>query len=357
MKICYFLHTLNNRTGVGTLTNSIIDGVKKCSTEISYSVLTSEDYLKPSIFLILKNWFYIRGEIKKADIVHAFDGYPYGVLAHIISIGTGKPVIITAIGSGSSQMLKQFNLRAILLQWAYKRSRGVVAISRYVADEIEAVVGISVEVINPGVDFTFWNGNGPSALDSKVDSLRPYFLTQGELKERKGYSVLLPMMKDILENHPSANYVIVANTTRNAKYFGELKNMIEELGLTGRVIFFSDVSAEDLRTLYQKSTGYVLLPQNINGDVEGFGISILEASASGVPVVVGKGSGANDAVEDGKSGFLVDSLNKSEVEGRLTDLLENTTLHTQLSEGAKTWAQKMTWENQAKKYLDLYEKK
>jgi glycosyltransferase involved in cell wall biosynthesis len=277
------------------------------------------------------------------------------VIACLAAWGTGKPVIITAIGSGSIKKLQDFGPKSWLLRWGYRQATRVTAISNYVARELQKEIpGLPVHVINPGVDYSFWGVEETTPLDTTLNELSPYFLTQGELKRRKGYSVLLPILKTVFNRHPEAHYVVIANTTRNREYFEELQLLINTLGLSKKITFLSDLSISELRRVYQKARGYVLLPQNIGGDVEGFGISILEASAAGVPVVVGSGSGADDAVSD-QGGYLVNSSNKDEVLLRLTSLLENNTLREQLSVGARKWAESMDWDNQIKKYIRLYE--
>ena len=101
---------------------------------------------------------------------------------------------------------------------------------------------------------------------------------------------------------------------------------------------------------------YLLLPKNVDGDVEGFGLSILEASASGIPVVVGKGSVADDAVLDGQSGFLVDGNNEEEVIEKVSLLLDDNKLSEKLSNGAEKWARRNSWESKIERYKNIYEK-
>jgi hypothetical protein len=81
MKICYLTSTLNPRTGTGQFASHIVEGTKKYLPEGKSFVLTRENYLQPSFFSILKNWFEIRRRVKNATLVHALDGYPYGVIA------------------------------------------------------------------------------------------------------------------------------------------------------------------------------------------------------------------------------------------------------------------------------------
>jgi phosphatidylinositol alpha-1,6-mannosyltransferase len=60
--------------------------------------------------------------------------------------------------------------------------------------------------------------------------------------------------------------------------------------------------------------------------VEGFGISFVEASASGLPIVAGNSGGVPDAVRDGETGFLVEPEDPAAVAERVTELLANPNL-------------------------------
>ncbi|KKT40781.1 MAG: hypothetical protein UW30_C0018G0001 [Candidatus Giovannonibacteria bacterium GW2011_GWA2_44_13b] len=77
---------------------------------------------------ILKNFFRIRKIFKECDVIHAMDTYPYGIIAALASLGLGKKIIITAVGSGSIIPLysKIFFLPSV---FSCKRADAIVAIS------------------------------------------------------------------------------------------------------------------------------------------------------------------------------------------------------------------------------------
>ena len=354
MRICVLTHTLNPRTGVGVLTNNIIDGIRKVNQDINFSVLTSEDYIKPSVYEIIKNWRHIREEIKSSDIVHAIDTYPYGVIACIANFRASKPVIITAVGSGSVRMLEGFGWKSFLLRWAYRRADSLTAISNYVANEVKKTLpNLSIEVINPSVDYEFYskedNKKHPSALEGR------YIITQGEFKERKGYEEILPIMKKIMAVS-DVKYVIVGNTGQNREYQEKLYKIMKDLGIREKIFIRTNLSREELRALYKNAILYLTLPKNVKGDIEGYGMAIVEAAATGTPAVVGLGSGADDTVNDGESGFLIKGENSEEVKERILSIIDNSKLQEKLSIGAQNLAKGNSPENKAKKYIEIYER-
>ena len=351
MRICYLAHTLNPKTGAGVFTENLVSGIRAQSKGAEFSVLTSENHIKPDLLGFLKNLPHVRARFREADIVHALDGYPYGVVAALANLGISKPLVITAVGSGSVGLLRQSGLKTELLKWAYQKADKVTAISRYVANEIRNVLpNLSIEVVNHGVDADFFKPLGTKENDA------PYIVTQGEFKRRKGYSEILPIMKKIMDKKPELKYVIVADTGRNKEYQMELQLLLRTLDIEDRVVIKSSLNREKLRETYQRASLYLSLPKNVLGDVEGFGLSILEAAACGVPAVVGRGSGADDAVSDGRSGFLMDGSDEKKIVEKILSILDNKDLHLELSLGARKWAEENVWATKTRTYLKLYEK-
>lgn len=354
MRICIFTQTLNQRTGAGVFASSVIDGIRKMKPDTEFSIITGEDYIQPSFFHLLKNWSLIRAKIKQADIVHALDGYPYGVIASLANIGISRPFIITAIGSGSIGKLDGIGWRSLLLRWAYKKAACITAISHYVAREIKEILPhLRIEIINPGVDYDYYSSKSKETI---TPTGYEYLITQGEFKKRKGYEEMLPVVKEVMKTKSDLRYVIIANDSRNKSYQDALYKLMDSLGIRDRVIIRSSLSREELRSAYRDAILYLSLPKNANGDVEGFGMAIMEAAATGTPSVVGKGSGADDAVHDGQSGFLVDGSNKAEVVRKALSLIDGGELRDRLSLGAKKWASENSWESKIGRYIELYQK-
>ena len=82
----------------------------------------------------------------------------------------------------------------------------------------------------------------------------------------------------------------------------------------------------------------------LKGDYEGFGIVFLEAAACSKPVIAGNYGGIQDAVEDSKSGFIIDGTNPAEIERILTDLIINPQLRKKIGEyGLQRVRQQFDW--------------
>jgi phosphatidylinositol alpha-1,6-mannosyltransferase len=101
-----------------------------------------------------------------------------------------------------------------------------------------------------------------------------------------------------------------------------LHDLAREFGVPDRVIFAGALSDDDLAEAYATSTLYVGLSRidrEIN--VEGFGISFVEAAASGVPSIAGDSGGVRSAVRDGETGIVVPPTDLASITAAIASLL------------------------------------
>ena len=103
-----------------------------------------------------------------------------------------------------------------------------------------------------------------------------------------------------------------------------------DLGVADRVRFLADVPDSDLPALYNRAELYLGLSRMMQQRVEGFGISLAEASACGVPVIAGRTGGIPAAVRDGETGMLVDAEEAGAVATAIERLLNDPPLRARL---------------------------
>ena len=214
------------------------------------------------------------------------------------------------------------------------------------------VPGLPVRVVNHGVDPVFEKGS----VSLPVGISKPYILSVGSVKRRKGHHQALRAFAEIRKKHKNLSYVIVGNPSQSSEYFKELQEIIQNENLEKFVHFVHGLSFQELNTLYAEAEFFTLLPENVGGDVEGFGLVFLEAARAGLPVVASKGTSAEDAVRDTRNGYLVDPQNVPEVVQKVLRILENQSLRGTLSSESRKFAHEMSWDTQVKKYIDIYEK-
>ncbi len=351
MKICYLNHDTRNNTGAGRFYNSLSAAVKKAIPGVGIEILTSENILCPNKLKLLLAFPMIRKVFKSCDVIHALDGWPYGVIAAVASLGLKKKLIITAIGTGAVKSLYSFWKRP-LLRWAYRKAGKVIAVSNNTKKEIQKFLpDLKIEVINHGVDFRKFDvRNVGNVRDENTQQFRPYILSVGALKKRKGFEYSIEAFAKIAEKFRDLKYVIVGDGSERQN----LESRIQNLELDDRVIFLSDLREEELIALYKNAELFILLPQDSNKDIEGFGLVFLEAAAAGLPIVTTKETSAEDAVLDGRNGFLVSPQDFQAAALATEKILSDKNLHKSMSQESIKFAKEMSWEKAASHYMNLY---
>jgi phosphatidylinositol alpha-1,6-mannosyltransferase len=211
-----------------------------------------------------------------------------------------------------------------------------------------------IEVVENGVDPGAFLGilNQDLARQQLGIADEKILLTVARLVARKGQDMVLRALPKILQRVPNVKYVVVGK----GSYEGRLRELTRELHLEPHVVFTGFVPQHELPLYYWASDIFVM-PSRIereSGDVEGFGITFLEANMCGKPVVAGLSGGVEDAVVDGKTGFLVNPTSEKEIAEKIITLLSNENMAALLgSQGQKRILDGFTWNHIAQRYISI----
>lgn len=224
--------------------------------------------------------------------------------------------------------------QAICVRWLRFCDR-IVANSRYTAFLVaqKRVHQEIISVIPPGVQAESFTG------PANVDAIKKEFGLQdkqtilfvGRLAKRKGVREFIEnSFAKIVKKIPNVCFVVVGDNpseslTHHDDMFGQIKPALFATGLLNHVQLRGALDDDEVIQLYQ-ACDVVVLPALVStDDTEGFGIVLLEAAAAGKPAVATRVGGIPDAVEDGKSGILVDPGDYERLSQTLIDLLSNET--------------------------------
>lgn len=156
MKICFLNKNLDTRAGEGRYGRDIVENISKqkgMETFVLIEPLLRKSYLLRHFANLFVNALKIRKYVKKCDIVHALDGYPYGVIAALANIGLGKKLIINGIGTNSILPLDK-PIKKVLMKWAYKKADRILCISSFTEKQILKRIELTnTIVINHGVNY------------------------------------------------------------------------------------------------------------------------------------------------------------------------------------------------------------
>lgn len=350
MRICYLNHDTKGNTGAGKFYASFSEAVKKNIPGVELEVLTSDKVLYPNKLKLLLALPVIRKILSRCDVIHALDGWPYGVIAALANKTLKKPLIITAIGTGAVQPLYDWR-RRWLMKWAYRRADRVVAVSNNTKKEIlKFLPDLNVGVVPHGVDAAKFQ-MVHAGYQAEAQKLKPYILSVGSLKPRKGFQYSIEAFAKIAGQFPDLKYVIVGGGPE----YENLKFKTENLKLRDRIIFLSNIHQDYVSALYQNAELFLLLPQDDQKDIEGFGLVFLEAAACGLPVIATKNTSAEDAVREGKNGFLVPAKDFAAAAEMMRILLTDKNLRQSYGKESVIFANAMTWESAAKAYRAIYQ--
>ena len=364
MKICYLTHDLRHDYGSGVFSKRLIEGVRgrmRCEVIALTSEYAGVEYERPLLiphkYKFLREIFRIRRIFKECDIIHALDGFPYGAIAAILSVGLGKPLIITGAGTGAVLALYK-RIPGMLLRWSYRRADRVTAISNFTKQEMTRFVpDISVKVVNHGVDVELFQRADGSHVDIK--RFQPYILSVGTLRWRKGYDISIRAFAQAQKKISSLHYVIVGKKYKN-DYYRQLQTLIDELHLKDKIHILERIDIkEELADIYKGAELFCLFSQNHGHDIEGFGLVFLEAAAAGIPVVGIKNCGVEDAVLDGENGYLVEPRRYDDPNAftsAIIKILEDEDLKKRMAASSLAFAKRSTWDERIGEYVRIYKK-
>ena len=209
--------------------------------------------------------------------------------------------------------------------------------------------------IAPGIDtehFAPKSARGDLIEKYRLDGRR-VIVSVGRLVHRKGQDELVKAMPKILEQFPDAILLFVGEGPIKQMLF----NSAKQLGVLPKVLFTGRVSHHDLPDYICLGEIFAMpVRSRFSGlEVEGLGIVYLEASACGLPVIVGNSGGAVDAVLDKKTGLLVDGTKSDQIAEAICELLANPERAKQMGADGRDWViknwQLSTWSEKFNKVL------
>ncbi len=252
---------------------------------------------------------FIHGLIKSpgSDLIYIADGVlaPVGWLLKVI---TRKPVVMTIHGLELTYNFLSFKK---LSAFFYQRLDRIITVSENtrqlalkqgIREDRLAVIPNGVAI--PSSVKKFQRQDLNSWLKRITDDLF-IIVSIGRLVKRKGITWFIEEVCPKLEN----NFLYLIGGAGPEE--PEIASAINKTGLNDRIIMLGRISESEKEMLLQTGSCFVMPNIPVSGDVEGFGISAIEAAVRGLPVIAANLEGLRDAVIDGHNGYLFESGNVS----------------------------------------------
>jgi len=383
MRVLYLTDSLSDLDGVGRYAVRLVASLQEADPSLEVEFLLARKH-RPTSSAVPADWpiqvalppdyfFYMSharfwasfllalprvvAAARRADVVHAIKDFPHNWLALAAARIAGKPCIATAHGTYTIQPLLDPRHAARALA-TYGGFASMISVSGYTRRRLlELLDGRPPEperviVIPNAVNAEHYLE--PREVGQKPWHGQRFTLGIGELKERKGHHLAVAAWARVARDQPDLHHYIVGRTMGDA-YEASLVATAREAGAEERLHFLGNIDEEEKIDLLQRAEVFLHTPVTAeDGGFEGFGIVYLEASASGTPVIGSLDCGAEDAIRDGVTGFLV-AQEVDAIGARLRELLTDSDLRARLGSAGRAHAQASVWADNAREVRRLYD--
>jgi glycosyltransferase involved in cell wall biosynthesis len=235
------------------------------------------------------------------------------------------------------------------LKYACRVADKIVAISERTKQDLIELLKVSpgkIEVICQGCDPLFKQvatEQEKQAILEKYNLPADFILSVGTIEERKNLLLLIKALPDITDP------IKLVAIGRQTHYTKKVKQLISGLHLDNRVIFLNAVNFIDLPAIYQSAKVFVYPSR-----YEGFGIPVLEALCSGIPVVAAIGSCLEEA--GGPDSLYTDPDDEKELAEKINLILNDASLHQKMAGKGKEYSGNFDDEKLAAQMMATYKK-
>jgi glycosyltransferase involved in cell wall biosynthesis len=235
----------------------------------------------------------------------------------------------------------------LLVPFSVRRSSSVFTVSEFSRKQLCETYSIAmdrVHTIPNGVDRVRFSPGDADRESVQALGLNPgdYFLSVGRLEPRKNHATLLRAWAKLPPPRP--HLVIVGQ--RHFQY-KEVFEVIRFLDLERDVLILEEVPDVQLPAIYRHARGFIYCSW-----AEGFGMPVLEAMSSGIPVISSSNTALSEVCAD--ASLAIDPRNADEIADAVRSLNQNSGLREDLIRRGFARAEQFTWDRSAEIVRDVY---
>ena len=275
------------------------------------------------------------------DLVHAFSGFPTGWLCYRNSIKL--PYIISLRGSDVPGRHARFKLDYKILGPVFKaiweNATVLVACSQGLRTRaLQFLPSLQIGVIPNGVDLDKFY---PAQTREKTDILR--LITIGRLSTTKR----VPMLIDAVDILHKEGYKLKFTIAGGGQMEHQLKEIVSERKLSNIIDITGRISAEDIPLLYRKNDIFISASM-----LEGMSNAMLEATASGLPIISTRCEGLDELIAD--NGIIVEQSDPASIAKAIKIIADDDNKYVTMRRAARKHAENFTWKSSANQYIEIY---
>jgi glycosyltransferase involved in cell wall biosynthesis len=365
MKIAFDLRRIKN-PGIGRYMKCLVEAVVESAPEHDYLLIlppgaeeavvctgTNVEKITPSL-----KYYSLREQVdlprilrrKKIDLLHS-PHFNIPLIRVCPTVVTIHDVIYLACREDLPSFVGRMYYRAMMAA-AVRRADRIITDSEYSKRDIQRFFKAEddrLDVIYPGIDQSIRKNVDSVKLcevKSRLGIVSPYLIYTGIYKLRKNHAGLLQAFKAFVDRGGDAQLVIAGPMEDGEEM---LRGLARRLGVADRVVFTGFVEDGDLPVLYSGASVYACPSL-----YEGFGFTVLEAMACGVPVVCSRETSLPEVA--GAAALYADARNPQEFGNALYQVFRDQSLRTMLVNKGTTNLQRFQWKHAAERTLAVYEK-
>jgi len=282
---------------------------------------------------------------EKFDIIHSHDWMTYGAGIKAKET-TKKPLVIHVHatefdrtgGHGVNQYVYDLEKRGMLF------ADSIITVSNFTKNKIIQHYGINpdkITVVHNSIE-TAHSSHDKELVDIKKHNRVVLFL--GRVTLQKGPDYFLYAAKKVLEHDQNVLFIVAGSGDMEAFIIEKAA----ELGIADKFLFAGFLVGEEVDKAYQMADLYVMPSVS-----EPFGLTALEAMRNNTPIIISKQSGVSEVVNHC---LKVDFWDINEIANKILAALRYSVLHNALKENALYEIKKFSWDEPAKKCIEVYNK-
>lgn len=284
---------------------------------------------------------------RRYDVMHAHD-WLTSRAAGEAAAATSLPLVHTFHSTEFDRTSQPWDFILDLERRAATQADLLIGVSKRTADQMRRLGADSakIRIVYNGVDASKYNNGEKPHPASPIGRMREgeskLVLFLGRLTEQKGPVQFLHAAKKVLTKNPNVRFIIAGK----GELLPMLINLSISLGLQNHVKFLGYVGEEEQRRIYSACDLYVMPSTS-----EPFGITALEAMASGTPVIVSKTSGVSEVA---RSAVRVDFWDINGMAQKMLAVLSYPSLRSSMVRLERSDVGQLTWEKCAEETVKVY---
>lgn len=280
------------------------------------------------------------------DFSYAFAGVPAGFISYLLFKTRKLRYFISLQGPDVPGFEARYNylypfLKPVL-RIIWRNAEQVIAISQeHQRLALETMPNLQIPIVFNGVETDVFHPAGELKAAGPIN-----ILCVGRLIERKGQHHLIKAFASLKKSTQHSIHLTLVGT---GDFEPELKKLTGDLGIREAVTFQGFVPREAMPGVYRAADIFVLPSQS-----EGMSIALLEAMASGLPVVVTNAGGVKELIQPMENGMVISWADIGSLQAALQQLIEDTSLRKKFSHNNIENARKLGWDQITRQYLALF---